>query len=77
MLADALAPHGGVVMWRAFVYSHEVPEDRAKQAYNEFTPLDGPFRPNVLVQVKNGPDRLPAARALPPALRRDAEDAAR
>ncbi len=55
VLADALAPHGGVVMWRAFVYSHEVPDDRAKQAYNEFTPLDGAFRPNVLVQVKNGP----------------------
>jgi alpha-glucuronidase len=42
-------------MWRAFVYSNEVPEDRAKQAYNEFVPLDGKFRPNVLVQVKNGP----------------------
>jgi alpha-glucuronidase len=55
MLADALAPHGGVVMWRAFVYSNEVPEDRAKQAYSEFEPLDGAFRPNVLVQVKNGP----------------------
>jgi alpha-glucuronidase len=54
-LADALAPHGGVVMWRAFVYSHEAPEDRAKQAYSEFVPLDGRFRPNVLVQVKNGP----------------------
>jgi len=55
MLADALAPHGGVVMWRAFVYSEEEPEDRAKQAYNEFTALDGKFRDNVLVQVKNGP----------------------
>ncbi len=55
MLADALAPHGGIVMWRAFVYSAEVPDDRAKQAYNEFKPLDGTFRPNVLVQVKNGP----------------------
>lgn len=55
MLADAVAPHGGVVMWRAFVYSHEVPDDRAKQAVNEFVPLDGRFRPNVLVQVKNGP----------------------
>jgi len=54
MLADALAPHGGVVMWRAFVYSDEEPEDRAKQAYNEFVPLDGRFRDNVLVQVKNG-----------------------
>ena len=55
MLADALAPYGGVVMWRAFVYSSEEPEDRAKQAYNEFVPLDGKFRDNVLIQVKNGP----------------------
>lgn len=54
MLADALAPHGGIVMWRAFVYSDETPVDRAKQAYNEFVPLDGTFRDNVLVQVKNG-----------------------
>ena len=55
MLAEALAPHGGVVMWRAFVYSHEVPDDRARQAYDEFRPLDGAFADNVLVQVKNGP----------------------
>jgi alpha-glucuronidase len=55
MLAEALAPHNGIVMWRAFVYSNEVPEDRAKQAYNEFKPLDGSFAKNVLVQVKNGP----------------------
>ena len=54
VLADALAPHGGIVMWRAFVYSSEVPDDRHKQAYNEFKPLDGAFRPNVVVQVKNG-----------------------
>ena len=54
MLADALAPHGGVVMWRAFVYSSEQPDDRAKQAYTEFVPLDGTFRDNVIVQVKNG-----------------------
>ena len=54
MLADALAPHNGIVMWRAFVYSEEAPEDRAKQAYNEFKPLDGQFRDNVLLQVKNG-----------------------
>lgn len=54
MLADALVPHGGVVIWRAFVYSHETPDDRAKQAYTEFTPLDGKFRANVFVQVKNG-----------------------
>ncbi|RPI22571.1 MAG: alpha-glucuronidase [Acidobacteria bacterium] len=55
LLADALSPHGGIVMWRAFVYDDKVPDDRAKQAYNEFKPLDGSFRPNVLVQVKNGP----------------------
>jgi alpha-glucuronidase len=46
MLADAVAPHGGIVMWRAFVYSNESPEDRFKQAYNEFKPLDGQFRKN-------------------------------
>lgn len=55
LLAEALAPHGGIVMWRAFVYSDEQQEDRAKQAYSEFVPLDGRFRENVLVQVKNGP----------------------
>ena len=55
MFADALAPHGGIVMWRAFVYSTEASGDRFKQAYDEFHPLDGKFKPNVLVQVKNGP----------------------
>lgn len=55
MLAEALAPYGGIVMWRAFVYSAEIEEDRAKQAYNEFVPLDGQFLDNVLIQVKNGP----------------------
>ncbi|HEX2920711.1 MAG TPA: alpha-glucuronidase family glycosyl hydrolase [Bacteroidales bacterium] len=55
MFADALAPHNGIVMWRAFVYDNNVPVDRAKQAYNEFVPLDGNFRDNVLIQVKNGP----------------------
>ena len=55
MLADALKPYNGVVMWRAFVYDHNIKEDRAKQAYNEFKPLDGKFRDNVLIQVKNGP----------------------
>lgn len=55
LLADALAPHGGVVMWRAFVYAHDVPADRATQAYTEFAGLDGAFRPNVVLQVKNGP----------------------
>ena len=55
MLAGPLAAHGGIVMWRAFVYSSEDTEDRAKQAYKEFVPLDGKFADNVLVQVKNGP----------------------
>ncbi len=55
MLADAVGSHGGIVMWRAFVYDQHVPEDRAKQAYNEFVPLDGAFRENVVIQVKNGP----------------------
>ena len=55
MLADASAPHGGIVMWRAFVYSEKVDEDRHAQAYTEFRRLDGAFHPNVLVQVKNGP----------------------
>ena len=54
MLAEALAPHGGVLIWRAFVYSHEVDEDRHKQANTEFEPLDGKFRENVIIQVKNG-----------------------
>jgi alpha-glucuronidase len=55
VLGNALAPHHGIVMWRAFVYDHKVPDDRAKQAYNEFKPLDGKFGPNVIIQVKNGP----------------------
>lgn len=54
MLADALRPYKGIVMWRAFVYSPS-DADRAKQAYLEFEPLDGQFRNNVIVQVKNGP----------------------
>jgi len=75
MFADALAPHHGIVMWRAFVYDARVQKgtenfgegktdanapgiassDRAKQSYDEFKPLDGRFRKNVLIQVKNGP----------------------
>jgi len=55
MLAAVLAPHGGIVMWRAFVYSPHQTEDRARQAYDEFVPLDGQFGSNVLLQVKNGP----------------------
>ncbi|HRG81624.1 MAG TPA: alpha-glucuronidase family glycosyl hydrolase [Chitinophagaceae bacterium] len=54
MLADAVAPHHGIVIWRAFVYAAENPVDRHKQAYDDFVPLDGQFRNNVLVQVKNG-----------------------
>lgn len=75
MLADAVAPYGGIVMWRAFVYDVRVQKasedfgsavvdpnappiassDRFKQAYDQFKPLDGLFKKNVLVQVKNGP----------------------
>ncbi|HBS61438.1 alpha-glucuronidase family glycosyl hydrolase [Stenotrophomonas sp.] len=55
LLAGALAAHGGVVMWRAFVYAHDVPADRAAQAYTEFADLDGAFLPNVILQIKNGP----------------------
>jgi len=54
MLAEALEPYRGIVMWRAFVYSPQSP-DRAKQAYEEFVPLDGKFHKNVIIQVKNGP----------------------
>ncbi len=75
MLADAVAPYKGIIMWRAFVYDVRVQKpqesfdsskagatatdiasaDRFKQAYNEFHQLDGKFRQNVLIQVKNGP----------------------
>jgi len=56
MLAAALNPHGGIVIWRAFVYTagNQDP-DRVKRAYLEFKPLDGKFAKNVLVQVKTGP----------------------
>lgn len=54
MMADALKPYNGIVMWRAFVYSPSK-DDRAKQAYLEFVPLDGKFRDNVIIQIKNGP----------------------
>ena len=54
MLADALAPYDGIVMWRAFVYSPKS-YDRANQAVEEFEPLDGQFRDNVIIQIKNGP----------------------
>jgi alpha-glucuronidase len=58
VLADAVRPHGGVVMYRAFVYAAQdngKAVDRTKQAYENFRPLDGKFADNVLVQVKNGP----------------------
>ena len=56
MLADAMAPHGGIIMWRAFVYGyHEGNTDRVMKAVNEFKPLDGQFRKNVIIQIKNGP----------------------
>ncbi len=55
MLARSLAPHDGIVMWRAFVYSDENPQDRAMQAYDQFMPIDDAFAENVIVQVKNGP----------------------
>ncbi len=54
MMAEAVGPHGGIVMWRAFVYSEHDARDRAKQASYEFQPLDGQFAPNVLLQIKNG-----------------------
>ena len=54
MLAAAVKPYGGIIMWRAFVYAANSP-DRAKQAYEEFMPLDGQFADNVILQVKNGP----------------------
>ena len=55
MLAAALAPHGGIIMWRAFVYDMKPGYDRAGAAYENLQPFDGKFAPNVLLQVKNGP----------------------
>jgi alpha-glucuronidase len=55
VMAEAVKPHGGIVMWRAFVYSPQNRDDRAKQAHAEFVPIDGKFDDNVLVQIKNGP----------------------
>jgi len=55
MLAAALAPHHGVVIWRAFVYDAKPGYDRAAAAYDNLQPFDGQFAPNVLLQVKNGP----------------------
>jgi len=55
MLAKVLAPHRGIVMWRAFVYDMKPGYDRAGAAYENLQPFDGKFAPNVLLQVKNGP----------------------
>ena len=55
MLAAAVAPHHGIVMWRAFVYDMKPGYDRAGAAYENLHPFDGKFAPNVLLQVKNGP----------------------
>lgn len=55
VLAEALAPHGGILLWRAFVYDVTIDEDRAKCANIEFEPLDGDFADNTFVQVKSGP----------------------
>ncbi len=55
MLAEALRPYGGTVMWRSFVYDISIDKDRAKCAYLEFVPLDGEFASNVFIQNKNGP----------------------
>ncbi len=55
LFANALAPHGGVVFWRAFWYQDTMSSDRLKASYNMFHPLDGQFAPNVILQAKNGP----------------------
>lgn len=55
MLAEAVAPYKGIVIWRAFVYKADPKGDRFKAAYEEFKPFDGQFLPNVVIQVKNGP----------------------
>ena len=75
MMADVLKPYNGLVMWRAFVYS-PTPEDRHKQAYQEFVPLDGQFRDNVIIQIKNGPIDFQPREAFSPlfgALKKTAE----
>ncbi|WP_409013180.1 alpha-glucuronidase family glycosyl hydrolase [Emticicia sp. CRIBPO] len=55
MLAEAVKPYNGIVMWRSFVYAADPNGDRFKAAYNEFKPFDGQFADNVIIQVKNGP----------------------
>ena len=73
LLAEAVAPHGGVVHWRAFVYNHtqdwrDRTTDRARAAYDHFAPLDGHFAENVIVQVKHGPLDFQAREAVSPVL---------
>ncbi len=55
MLAEAMAPHNGLIIWRAFVYNFDSKGDRFSAAYNEFKKFDGEFLPNIIIQVKNGP----------------------
>ena len=73
VLARALAPHGGTVLWRAFVYNHhqdwrDRSTDRARAAFDHFTPLDGKFDQNVIVQVKHGPLDFQVREAVSPVL---------
>src|SRR5208337_330674 len=71
LLAAALQPHGGVVLYRAFVYNHHLDwkdpkADRARAAYDIFHPLDGKFAPNVIVQTKEGPIDVQAQEPVSP-----------
>lgn len=71
LLARALKPHGGLLHWRAFVYNHEQDwrdrtTDRARAAYDHFTPLDGAFDDNVILQVKHGPLDFQVREAISP-----------
>ncbi|WP_402462505.1 alpha-glucuronidase [Isoptericola aurantiacus] len=73
LLAEAVAPHGGLVHWRAFVYDHtqdwrDRSTDRARAAHDHFAPLDGRFAPNVIVQVKHGPLDFQTREAVSPVL---------
>ncbi|QAY61991.1 alpha-glucuronidase [Xylanimonas allomyrinae] len=73
MLAAAVAPHGGLIHWRAFVYNHQQDwrdrrTDRAKAAYEHFAPYDGTFADNVIVQIKHGPLDFQVREAMSPAI---------
>lgn len=73
MLAEALQPYGGVVIWRCFVYNcmqdwRDRKTDRARSAYDHFKPLDGHFRNNVILQIKNGPMDFQVREAVSPLL---------